>query len=176
MPRNDTTMTLHDTTKSCCVMAQTPATTALADVLTQMTQIHPRVPTRVRGRAHAHAELSGEASGCVMCHGRRRRGRPGKVHASFGDGSFPAMNRPRRPREQPPIQTDFLSVVRSGPGADRPARLARVAAGPGSSVPTTHWPCRHTGERRPTWAKWPSTSALVATVGPGFPPARRLLP
>lgn len=58
----------------------------------------------------------------------------------------------RRPREQPPIQTDFLRL--SGPLAPghRAATLARVAAGAESPAPTTRRPSRHTGERRPTWA------------------------
>ena len=58
----------------------------------------------------------------------------------------------RRPREQPPIQTDFLRL--SGPLAPglRATTLARVEAGAESPAPTTRRPSRHTGERRPTWA------------------------
>jgi hypothetical protein len=58
----------------------------------------------------------------------------------------------RRPREQPPIQTDFLRLSGPLPPRPRATTLARVAAGAESPAPTTRRPSRHTGERRPTWA------------------------
>lgn len=78
--------------------------------------------------------------------------------AQFGAGGSEAIRYSRagvlrrRPREQPPIQTDFLRL--SGPLAPgrRATTLGRVAAGPESPVPTTARPSRHTGGRRPTWA------------------------
>ncbi len=146
MLRNDTSLTLHDTTKSRCVMDQVAAAPALARVLTQMTQIHPRVPyacAGVRTRMQNSSERRHVAS-CVMA--GADVGGWARCRHRFGDGSFPAMNRSLRPREQPPIQTDFLSVVRSG-SRRRPARHVgpcrarpRVARSYHRSVLSPHGP------------------------------------
>jgi len=60
----------------------------------------------------------------------------------------------------------------------RAATLARVAAGPGLSNPTTTRPLRHTGERRPIRPKWPAIAAprgLAAQNRTRFGPKRRVL-
>lgn len=108
---------------------------------------HPPIPPRVCAaswpahpnqlRARLQFEFSARGSGRSALR-RFRYSRAGSLR--------------RRPREQPPIQTDFLRL--SGPLARglRATTLARVAAGAESPAPTTRRPSRHTGERRPTWA------------------------
>ena len=75
--------------------------------------------------------------------------------ARGGDGSFPAIGRRRGPREQHPLETDFLSVVRSGPAE------GRIAHGP------RRWPVSRPG---PAWPSLPprrpfATRANVAQRG-----------
>ncbi len=74
--------------------------------------------------------------------------------------------RRRRPREQPPIQSDFLCL--SGPLGPRPraTTLGRVAAGAESPLPTTARPSRHPGERRPTRANPSPNHHAGAMIGP----------
>ncbi len=137
---------------------------------------HPPIPPRGRALTLRPRELEARARF--------------KFAVEIGNGSFPADERRRRPREQQPRETDFLSAVRSafaarqghttslsggGPTSVRflsdvangpqATTFARVAAGPGLATAPTARTLGHTAQRRPTWAKWAQFTHDGARIG-----------